>query len=148
LDLGYSKVTAKCLPDLAKLRELTTLSLSSSDLEGADLSLLAGLRHLEKLWLDGSRLNDDSLKGIETLPALRHSTIAKNEWITDQSIDVLLRCRSLRSITLSKNQISTSGENRLRERVPPISIGRVYTFTLPSISVSELEKTATPPAKP
>jgi Leucine-rich repeat (LRR) protein len=58
----HRNITSKCLPYLQKLNELEDLDISKNKIMVADLSMLTGLKRLQKLHISSDMLEDGEIE--------------------------------------------------------------------------------------
>ena len=115
LVLRGTRVTSKALEHLAKLKSLRTLDLGYSQIDDANLDLLAELPRLDTLALGGNRISAAGLAQLRLLKSLRHLDLAgvqrvdSGEWgivLNPATLGEIGGLTALRELDLTDNVIT------------------------------------------
>ncbi|MCA9220917.1 MAG: hypothetical protein KDA71_11350, partial [Planctomycetales bacterium] len=120
LILWRAAVSHKCLPHLAKMRQLQWLQIKDCDLTNADFTQLRSLTQLEKLNLSDSTLTDDCLRGLQNLPGLKQLDLAGTP-IDDRSVPQLAMLTQLSHLQLD-GRMSADAVQQLKNALPNCTI--------------------------
>ena len=108
---------------LAKV-SLVGLDVSGSEVSDRGLQEFAAARsRLRLLDLSFTRVGDEGLKSLASLPELRHLSLIGCR-VTDSGTDSLTRLERLREIYLAKTQVSSQAIEKLRSRFPMCRVER------------------------
>jgi hypothetical protein len=97
----YDKALKKLLPISDQLVEL---KLTASGVTDKDLSILQGLKNIEKLWLDETQITDQGIKEVSSLPKLIYINLASTG-ATKSGVENLLENKSIQSVYLYQTRI-------------------------------------------
>jgi hypothetical protein len=115
LELGRELgITDEGLIHLRGLKQLKTLYLYNTGIEGLGLNYLGRLTKLESVNLHGTPLTDEGLSHLAELPRLRWLHLGGTR-VTDDGIKHLARQRSLRELHLSDTEIGDAGVKHLKD---------------------------------
>ncbi len=112
LNLSSTKVTDVGLKELAGLKSLHTLNLSSTKVTDAGLKELAGLKSLHTLSLDNTKVTDAGLKELAGLKSL-HTLNLSSTKVTDAGLKELAGLKNLQTLSLSFAQVTDAGLKEL-----------------------------------
>ena len=110
LVLRGTRVTSKALEHIARLKGLRSLDLGNTQIDDANLDLLAELPRLETLALGGNRITSAGLSQLRLLKSLRHLDLSgvqrvdSGEWgvaLNPAALDEIGALGFLRSLNLS-----------------------------------------------
>ncbi len=108
---------------LAKV-SLVGLDVSGSEVSDRGLQVFAATKsRLRLLDLSFTRVGDEGLKSLASLPELRHLSLIGCR-VTDSGTDSLARLERLREIYLAKTQVSPQAAEKLRRRFPMCRVER------------------------
>lgn len=116
LSLGATSVTKKALPSLAAFESLTWLDLTGcplSDEAFADFAKEATCKKLARLFLERTKLTDDSLASLKTFTGLEELDLSRLE-ITDEGLAHLKGHKKLTALYLTGTSITDAGLQQLR----------------------------------
>jgi serine/threonine protein kinase len=118
LDLAATHVTDRFLPNLAHLSQLSSLNLSRDLITDRGLLTLSNMPRIESLTLDDIPTVTDS--GLIHLLKSHVKTLSlQNTQITDKSIDLLSKVKSLEELDLRRcKRISRQKLDQLRQKLP------------------------------
>ncbi len=145
LHLSGSALTDGAMPDLARLTDLTHLSLDRTRITDGGLQSLAGLEHLRELKLSHTQIKGSGLKHLAGLPALTGLELAgikleaaafahlgviaslqelnlENTPTTDADLDQLAGLSGLVELNLRKTRVSSERLQKLREDRPGLKL--------------------------
>lgn len=115
LQLMHAKIPVKQVPLLGDFKRLENLDLSRTGVSDNELTFLSGLRKLKELDLSGNdQVTDETVRAIAKLPLLEDLSLW-DTGITQESIDMFLRMKSLREVGVSQPNISRAAEKRLEK---------------------------------
>jgi len=97
LNIGKAQITDVGLRELRNCRKLRDLHCGNTMIRGRGFNELAGTVPLEKLWTDGSPIDDDGMASIAALPQLRVFE-AFSSSITGVGLKHIAKCRSLEDV--------------------------------------------------
>lgn len=128
LNLRGTRVTSKALEHIAKLKKLKWLDLGYSQIDDANLDLLADLPALESLSIGGNQITSAGLAQLRLLKNLRHLDVSgvqrvdSGEWgvaLNPASLAEIGALVGLRSLNLAGATINEVGADRpgLKESV-------------------------------
>lgn len=128
LVLRGTRVTSKAFEHIAKLKNLRTLDMAYSQIDDANLDLLADLPQLETLALGGNRVSAAGLAQLRLLKNLRHLDLSgvqrvdSGEWgivLNPVTLGEIGGLGGLRSLNLSGATLADTGADRpgLKESV-------------------------------
>ena len=106
--IGYNleKPLKQSIEKLSIIKEqLVELKLSSSGINDDDIVSISNLSNLEKLWLDGNMLTDQSLEKLEVLNHLSYLNLVSNP-ISKNGILQLKKLPALKNIYLYETKVS------------------------------------------
>lgn len=109
---GPSAVTAESLGVVGDLPNLDTLSLSGRRFAPTALAALAPATKLQKLFLQDTSTNDDSLVHLQGLDQLEMLGLARTQ-VTDRGLVELVQLRGLKYLSLNGLPISDAGVDSL-----------------------------------
>ena len=101
LEIPRDQALKKLLPISNQLVEL---KLTASGVTDKDLSILQGLKNIEKLWLDENQVTDQGIKEISSLPNLIYINLASTG-ATKSGVENLLKNKTIQSIYLYQTRI-------------------------------------------
>lgn len=104
------------LAPLAKLSELTSLSLESTVLADTDLDVLSGLP-LTWLGLQRTRISDRGVRSLREMQTLKHLDLTRTR-VTDKGIRALEGLTGLESLVVARCKVTSAGAERFRQKVP------------------------------
>lgn len=163
-------VADEFLPQIDKLKTLTSLGLCGSLVTGnavAHMSLLRSLhtlkikdikdpeplleelpRHpnIEEIWLVNQKTNNHQLELLAEMPNLKSLTIRRSELTTD-SLPIFLKMKKLKSLTIDRNNWSEQDKLKFKHSIPGCTFEPVidvqYWFILPDAPIRNLEPVST-----
>lgn len=106
---------------LRGLRNLERLYLDQTKVTDAALQELGRLRHLKRLSLRGTPIRGCGLKYLSNVTSLQELNLSKT-LITDQAIEDLIRIPGLRKLVIHDTQISQRSIARLRHECPSLEV--------------------------
>lgn len=103
---------------------LVGLDVSGSNVSDRGLQEFAAVKsRLRLLDLSFTRVGDEGLKSLASLPELRHVSLIGCR-VTDNGTDSLMRLERLREIYLAKTEVSTQAAEKLRRKFPMCRVER------------------------
>jgi hypothetical protein len=125
LDLTNTQVTGAGLAHLRGLRNLQHLGLWNTKVDDAGLEHLARLTKLQSLVLDGTRVTDAGLEHLAGLTHLEEWLGLTETGVTDAGLKHLERLTKLRNLNLRKTGVTRAGAAKLRKSLQgaDISVG-------------------------
>ena len=120
LDLTGTRITAKTLAMLSQCDALRQLFLTSCPIEKSGYRYLAGFDSLEEVDFSGSSLTDQDLRVISKLP-LKVIRLSQTR-VTDSGVNSLTGMKTLKTLDLSRSQISAQARAMLRSAMPALNI--------------------------
>lgn len=126
LGIGETKIGGATIARIAKLVELRTLVMSNTRTER--LRPLGALRRLERLYLDGTYLDDADLSNYGNLTQLRVLHVAQTN-ISDNSFDVLRGFSRLDELTV--------GDTRVTSAITKIDLPHLNTLSLVGLELHD-----------
>ena len=120
LDLTGTRITAKTLATLSQCDALRQLFLTSCPIEKAGYRHLAGFDSLEEVDFSGSSLTDQDLRVVSKLP-LKVIRLSQTR-VTDSGVNSLTGMKTLKTLDLSRSQISAQARAMLRSAMPALNI--------------------------
>lgn len=120
LSLTHSKVTNENIAQLAHLRKLETLDLHMSKMHEGPIPGLDQLR-LKTLYLNRTRINDESIAGLRTMDTLEHLDLTRTK-ITDEGLSHLASLANLRKLILRRSLVTKAGFLAFQQAHPKISV--------------------------
>ena len=156
LSLRGTRVTSKAIEHIAKLKKLRSLDLGYTQIDDANLDLLAELPLLETLSLGGNRVSAGGLSQLRLLKGLRHLDLSgvqrvdSGEWgvvLNPATLGEVGGLAGLRSLNLAGATLTDTGADRpgLKESVRQNIEGLdrlAKLVNLESLDVSRLPLTA------
>jgi hypothetical protein len=114
LDLSKTSITGAGLKHLKGLKELESLSLWNTRVDDDSLEHIKGLIKMGSLVLDGTRVTDTGLIHLKDMTDLEEWLGLSGTKVTDAGLVHLEKFTKLRSLTLSKTQVTAAGVKVLR----------------------------------
>ncbi len=124
------KYTADDLKKIATNTDLTTLDLSSSEIDEADLDALKGLKQLTNLNLSHTSISDLGLKKLSGLTQLQTLDLS-NTKISDAGLSVLKAFGDLQVLKLGGDDITATAVGELA------SMSKLQSLSLSGLAVSD-----------
>ena len=101
-------LTDEGLKEVAKLQQLTGLSLYDTKITDAGLKDVAKMKQLESLGLDGTQITDAGLKEVAKLQNLTFLDLTNNK-ITEVGLKELAKLQKLKGLNLDNNKFTDVG---------------------------------------
>jgi len=101
--------------------QLVELKLTSSGVSDKDLSILQGLKNIEKLWLDENQITDQGIKEISSLERLGYINLASTN-VTKSGIENLLKNKSIQNVYLYQTGIDPNEISSLKKEWKAVKI--------------------------
>ena len=115
----FSPNGLEALADLPHLQEVGVFKLAVND---SDLEKLAELKHLQILYISGSRfITDQGVRHLERLSCLKKLELS-DVHVTDKSVPSLRTLRKLQWLQLNGTGITAAGLTELQEKLPSCKI--------------------------
>jgi Leucine-rich repeat (LRR) protein len=121
--------------------QLVELKLTSSGIKDEDIASISSLSNIEKLWLDGNKLNDPCLEKLVTLNNLSYLNLAST-LISKNGFVQLKKLPSLRNIFLYETKITGEDLTQLKSEWKGVKI-----YGKDSMTVAPTDTLFTKPAK-
>jgi len=138
LELGRELgITDEGLIHLRGLKQLKTLYLYNTGVEGPGLRYLRRLTNLESITLHGTPLTDEGLSHLAALPQLKWLSLGATR-ISDDGIKHLTNLRSLLEASLSDTDITDAGLEHLK-RISGLTSVELYRTRVTADGVAELQ---------
>lgn len=115
------KTTPAALPFLGQLKELYELDVYDKAASNETLAQIAHLPKLRLLMLPNGVFDDEGVAYLAKVTTLEEVSLGSSK-VTDASIDTLVGLPHLRKLQLGPARISAAGRERLRKRLPKVSI--------------------------
>lgn len=122
LNLHQNAVTDACVGDLARLKNLKTLVLSSTQVTGEGLEKCESI---EKLDLAFTRVTSAGIRSLATLPNLKALTLDHTD-VTDDDLKVIAEIPTLEYISFTGTSLSKRAIANLKEQKPSLKISETY----------------------
>ena len=113
LSLYYTKITDAGLKDVAKMKQLEYLGLASTQITDAGLKEVAKLRKLTELEFLAEQITDAGLKELAKMKQLTFLDLADCKQITDAGLKELAKMQKLRGLSLEGTKITDAGLKEL-----------------------------------
>jgi hypothetical protein len=118
LSLQYVGLDDEMLREIQTLTKMRRAILgNTTDFTGDGLRHLASWQDLEHLSVFSTPFEDGAAKHLSQFPALK-AFVAHDTFLTDASIDSLVKLANLKVAWVSKTKISPAGMERLRKQLP------------------------------
>lgn len=121
LSLGQTQITS--LKDLAGLEHLENLFLSGTKIADESLADLDGFKKLEGLFLSGSSVTDAGVKNLSRLTQLRVLQLNATS-VSDEGLKDLADLKQLKKLALHKTKVTDAGVEKLQKALPDLKIER------------------------
>jgi len=98
--------------------EVEAIHLSGcNSITNESLKYLSGLKKLEILNLDETKITDEGLKYLKDLKSLRELDLTSTK-VTDKGIQELASLKNLRNLVVYKTKVTQKGVNELQKKIP------------------------------
>ena len=119
--LYHSNITDEGLEPVARLKNLTKVSLGESWIADNGLRHLAKLEQVQVLRLDDSAVSDDGLKHLANFKNLEVLSLYNTD-VTDAGLPHLYHLTKLRELDVRRTDVSQEALEKLREALPSLEI--------------------------
>jgi hypothetical protein len=123
LDVSSTRTTDAGLEEIAVLKQLQWLELSCTLVTDAGLKHLAALQELRELELESTGVTDAGLRELAALKKLERLNLCFTR-VTDMGLRQLAVLKELRVLRLRESQVSEAGINELKKALPKCRIVR------------------------
>lgn len=115
VDLSDSAATDEEVAAIGVFPSVRTINCTNAgQIKGTTLGQLAGLKHLETLYLVGTDVTDVSLAGLEGLTSLKTLHLGRTR-VTDAGMPVLDHLTNLQTLSLGNTEVTDKGLVQLRD---------------------------------
>jgi len=122
LSLQYVGLNDQMLQELRSLTKMRRVLLgNATDFTGDGLRYLGDWRALEELSVFSTSFEDDAARTLEQFPSLK-KFVAHDTFLTDTSVDSLMKLEKLKLAWISKTKISPAGIEQLKNRLPECQV--------------------------
>jgi tRNA A-37 threonylcarbamoyl transferase component Bud32 len=130
LTVGTAKITDKCLPTMAKLTSLKSLTIRGAITDDG-LAALKTLTHLETLDLNSAAMTGEGLKHLKTATHLKSLTLGDNWTITDAALAQVKDFTELETLDTQCSKITDAGLVHLKDMksLQHLSLSRAAKIT-------------------
>jgi RNA polymerase sigma factor (sigma-70 family) len=139
LNYDITQATDAGVKELARLKELRTLTLIGPDVTDASVKELVALRKLKKLQFHSPRITGESLKALATLPQLEELTFYTAEFLRDSDLQELRAFTQLKSLNLPGTYVSLDTARVIGRLKQLESLELAWTHLTTDASLRELE---------
>lgn len=105
--------TREAFSQLEFTADVRRIYLRNCDIDDTSLKRFEGLKQLQYLSLEGSKIKGDGLVVLESLPALKFVSLS-GTMISDESLEHLVRLKKLTILKLDDTNVSDKGIMKLR----------------------------------
>ena len=103
--------------------KLISVDFEDKPLTDAGLRNLRGLTHVQKIWLNGTKITDAGLEHLKGLSTLKELALF-DTGVTDAGLDHLVGLSNLADLIVERTKVTDAGVEKLKEALPNCKVRR------------------------